>query len=768
MKIDLCPLSRRALGFSALMLSVFTASLVATAGSRPLGSRNIVTAPTCSQADVQAALDAAADGDTVQIPAGNCSWSSRVSWMNKNLLVQGAGKDITSIACQSCFAITSTSATSAYSRWRLSNMTLQGPSPISSPISIFDNVSSWHYGWRIDHMKLSYPGAGSSGDGIYILGATYGVIDSNEFLWGNGAAVIAVAQMAEEYSASLTKPQGGYVLSQPLDMGTNKAVYIEDNTFTSTVPGGMAVYDTSSGGGRAVFRYNTVTGGIYYSHWTRTLEIGGRLHEIYNNRFLGNDAFNAWPIRLEAGTGAIFNNTIQNHENYAVLDERRGFLENSPEFGACDGTKSWDGNAGDPAAPGWPCLGQIGRSSGKTIAQIVAGDKLESAPLYLWNNGAQDGCRTGGACTNSFGVSVYDGSPMAVAYVRSTPHPNGEVDYVLNGSTPKPGYTPFTYPHPLRSAVAPALLVDPAGNGVLEIGETAVVAPFWTNSEATDVALTGTASNLNGPGGPTYAIPDSAADYGVIPPGTTSNCLGAAANCYAMRVDGARPQRHLDLTFDETVAPTGAFKTWTLHVGGSFGDVSTDVSVDPYYPFIETVFHKSVTAGCLDGTVYCPADPTSREQMAVFLLKSLQGSSYAPPTCGGIFADVACTPGIGFADWIEDLYARGITAGCQPPGNPLAYCPGRDVLRDEIAVFLLKTSQGFAYRPVGCVGIFVDVACTPGVGFADWIEDLYSRGITAGCQSPGDPLAYCPDRSVPRQEMAVFLTKSFGLVLYGP
>ena len=96
------------------------------------------------------------------------------------------------------------------------------------------------------------------------------------------------------------------------------------------------------------------------------------------------------------------------------------------------------------------------------------------------------------------------------------------------------------------------------------------------------------------------------------------------------------------------------------------------------------------------------------------------------------------------------------------------YCPTRDVLRSEMAVFLLKSSQGSGYAPSPCAGIFSDVPCTPGVGFSDWIEDLYARGITSGCQAPGDPPAYCPDNHILRQEMAVFLVKTFGLQLYGP
>ena len=154
--------------------------------------------------------------------------------------------------------------------------------------------------------------------------------------------------------------------------------------------------------------------------------------------------------------------------------------------------------------------------------------------------------------------------------------------------------------------------------------------------------------------------------------------------------------------------------------------------------------------------------------MAVFLLKALLGSSYAPPSCTGHFNDVPCPST--YANFIEDLFNRGITAGCQsdPPFSPPVYCPVAHVLRQEMAVFLLKTSQGSSYVPPGCTGHFSDVPC-PSL-YADFIEDLSNRGITAGCQSdpPFSPPVYCPTSDVLRQEMAVFLTRTFGLVLYGP
>jgi hypothetical protein len=71
--------------------------------------------------------------------------------------------------------------------------------------------------------------------------------------------------------------------------------------------------------------------------------------------------------------------------------------------------------------------------------------------------------------------------------------------------------------------------------------------------------------------------------------------------------------------------------------------------------------------------------------MAVFLLKAKFGSSHVPPPCTGVFGDVTCPSP--FADWIEELAAEQITAGCGG-GN---YCPLNSNTRGQMAVFLVKT-----------------------------------------------------------------------------
>lgn len=314
--------------------------------------------------------------------------------------------------------------------------------------------------------------------------------------------------------------------------------------------------------------------------------------------------------------------------------------------------------------------------------------------------------------------------------------------------------------------VAPtAISVDTAGDGVLSLGEQVVVAPTWKN-KSSQLTLAGTASNLTGPGGLTYTLVDASANYGLMAAGSSHNCDEATGDCYAVQIDGAG-FGHRDATMDETpllvAAPTApdagpAMRTRILHVGPSFADVAP---ANPFYRFIETLLHNNVTGGCATPDSFCPTSTTLRKQMAVFLLKALLGSCYVPPPAVGLFTDVPVSDP--FAPWIEDLFHRSITTGC----GAGIYCPNALVQRKQMAVFLLKTLLGSGYVPPTATGIFDDV---PADGFQPFIEDLYNRGITGGCAGgpPPAPISYCPGNPVTRGQMAVFLTKTFNLLLYRP
>ena len=75
--------------------------------------------------------------------------------------------------------------------------------------------------------------------------------------------------------------------------------------------------------------------------------------------------------------------------------------------------------------------------------------------------------------------------------------------------------------------------------------------------------------------------------------------------------------------------------------GAAFGDVGPG---DFAAAWIEALAGFQITGGCGGGN-YCPNTAVTRAQMAVFLLKSKHGSAYVPPPCTGVFNDVPCPAG---------------------------------------------------------------------------------------------------------------------------
>ena len=283
-------------------------------------------------------------------------------------------------------------------------------------------------------------------------------------------------------------------------------------------------------------------------------------------------------------------------------------------------------------------------------------------------------------------------------------------------------------------------------NGVLEPGEQVRVAPLWHNDTTGVVALTGVASAFGGPGGAIYTLLDGIADYGTVAAGADGGCV---ANPYAIGLSTptTRPAPHWDATFVETLS-TGVVKTWTVHIGDSFADVprshwayrfietifhnevtagcggeplrycpgSTltraemavlllmakhgsgyvpppatglvfgDVPADHWAGgFIEALVAEGISSGCAPA-MYCPGNPITRAEMAVFLLMAEHGSDYVPPASTGlVFGDVPIDHWAG--DFIEQLAAEGIASGCAPS----LYCPDGIVTRAEMAVFLSAT-----------------------------------------------------------------------------
>jgi len=189
----------------------------------------------------------------------------------------------------------------------------------------------------------------------------------------------------------------------------------------------------------------------------------------------------------------------------------------------------------------------------------------------------------------------------------------------------------------------------------------------------------------------------------------------------------------------------------TNSAGTIFADVGTNYWARTY---IERLYAAGITGGCGTSPLsYCPTAPVTRAQMAIFLLRAEHGSSYVPPAASGmVFQDVPAN--YWAAAWIEQLSAEGVTGGC----GSGRYCPEGIVSRDQMAVFLLRAEHGSGYAPpVGSGSLFGDVPATNWAGA--WIEQLVAEGVAAGCGNGN----YCPTTSVTRDQMAVFLVRTFHL-----
>jgi hypothetical protein len=127
------------------------------------------------------------------------------------------------------------------------------------------------------------------------------------------------------------------------------------------------------------------------------------------------------------------------------------------------------------------------------------------------------------------------------------------------------------------------------------------------------------------------------------------------------------------------------------------------------------------------------------------------GNPVDPPANGsGEFGDIAISnPFRGDVDWLAD---RGITRGCNPPGND-RFCPDDPVTRGQMAAFLVRALDvgvGDGGNP------FRD---DDGTVFEPDIERLAAAGITSGC----GPDTFCPNEPITRGQMAAFLTRALEL-----
>lgn len=200
---------------------------------------------------------------------------------------------------------------------------------------------------------------------------------------------------------------------------------------------------------------------------------------------------------------------------------------------------------------------------------------------------------------------------------------------------------------------------------------------------------------------------------------------------------------------------TVAGQAFRVMQGAQFSDVPLG---HIFYTEIGKLSALGITLGCDTGR-YCPDANTTREQMAIFIERSI-GVFNPPVPMQQTFADVPPTL-VGYP-FIEDFVTRGITLGCDA-GPPRLYCPTVAVTREQMAIFIMR-GLGVFTPPAGpATPTFADVPNSGATDYSyEFIEEFARRGITRGCDA-GPPRRYCPADPVTRAQMAVFLLRAFGM-----
>ena len=128
----------------------------------------------------------------------------------------------------------------------------------------------------------------------------------------------------------------------------------------------------------------------------------------------------------------------------------------------------------------------------------------------------------------------------------------------------------------------------------------------------------------------------------------------------------------------------GALAPVPAYLGGF-----TDVFFNSFNAnYIQGLVNDGITAGCGDGTTFCPDSPNTRAQMSVFIWKARHGAERAAGLHG--HASRTCRARAGS----RPTTSRGSTTKASRRAAAAGtYCPSANISNAQMAVFLVKAFQ---------------------------------------------------------------------------
>jgi len=379
-----------------LLLAAFSTVLYSTTQAKT------ITALSCSEKDVQAAIHSASNGDTVKVPPGSCTWTSTVTISNSQQITL-AGTDSTTITFNGGYLdVTAGMVSNTFITGFIFNGSYTNG---DSPIAIHTFMSPPSLTFRFHHNLLN--GGNPSGPATFINtdGNGPGLIDHNTFSCSHGAD-----EMVHVDGNGAVSDSGWTNAVVP---GGADMTFLEDNVFieSSAVIGSAF---QSYYGARTVARHNTFTNAQIDQHGGGG--IGARWWEFYNNNSTDGVGY-----CIRAGSGVIFANT---NVSAARMVQETGV---------------------------YPADYQVGRGQNETLN-----------PAYVWSNvnmelllNTNSGCANGEANMIQLNCDVYQADsgsvlPGTCAINQSFWRTDEKTLYKCT-STNKwtTYYKPYCYPHPL-------------------------------------------------------------------------------------------------------------------------------------------------------------------------------------------------------------------------------------------------------------------------------------------------------------------------------
>jgi uncharacterized repeat protein (TIGR01451 family) len=386
-------------------------------------------------------------------------------------------------------------------------------------------------------------------------------------------------------------------------------------------------------------------------------------------------------------------------------------------------------------------------------------------------NGLSQGVNYGDeaqAATNYPLVRITNSATQHVFYCRTHNH---STMGVATGATPVS--TQFDVPQAIESG--PSIL-EVVANGIASIPKAVLVEP----SPVLTIRMGHTGNFVQGQTAAAYSVSvqntGAAATSGTVsvtdtlPAGLTGRaiegpgwaCTLATLTCSrsdALAAGGTHPPVTVTVTvatgvasplINQVSASGGGSATATASDSTTIIPAFTDVlASDSFTPFIDLLKEYDITHACQDLPLkYCPDDNIPESQMAVFVIRSVNGNDNFAYTPTPYFTDVPATNQ--YFPWIQKMQDLGIALPCAQT----LYCPDSAVTRGIMSVLIIRSRFGVSIPTnYPTTPYFTDVPASH--PYFPWIQKMKQLGITTGCT----PTTYCPDDPVTRGQMAVFIMR---------